>query len=53
MRGGRLARATTLYFGVGLSTFALLFPTSATAGLHRFWVFWLRHAAIMLTGFYD
>ena len=54
LRGGRLARATTLYFGVGLSTFALLFPDLGDGPASiAFWVFWLRHAAIMLTGFYD
>lgn len=54
LRGGRLWRATTLYFGVGLSTFALLFPDLADGpDSVAFWVFWLRHAAIMMTGLYD
>jgi len=54
LRGGSLWRATTLYFGVGLSTFALLFPDlSAGPASIAFWVFWLRHGAIMLTGLYD
>ena len=54
LRRGRLSRATTLYFGVGLSTFALLFPDIGEGPASTaFWVFWLRHAAIMLTGFYD
>ena len=54
IRPGPLSRATTLYFGVGLSTFALLFPDLGDGPASiAFWVFWLRHAAIMLTGFYD
>jgi hypothetical integral membrane protein (TIGR02206 family) len=54
LRGGSLSRATMLYFGVGLSTFALLYPDldQGPASV-AFWVFWLRHAAILVAGFYD
>jgi hypothetical integral membrane protein (TIGR02206 family) len=54
VHGGSLARATALYFGVGLSTFALLFPDlDQGPATFAFWAFWLRHAAILMTGFYD
>lgn len=54
LRKDALWRATALYFGVGLSTFALLFPDlDEGPATFAFWAFWLRHAAILLTGFYD
>ena len=52
--GGSLWRATTVYFGLGLSTFALLFPEiDGSPASIAFWVFWLRHGAIVVVGCYD
>jgi hypothetical integral membrane protein (TIGR02206 family) len=54
LQGGSLWRATTLYFGLGLSTFALLFPDlDGSPASIAFWVFWLRHGAIVVAGCYD
>jgi hypothetical integral membrane protein (TIGR02206 family) len=54
LRSAPLWRATTLYFGVGLSTFAMLFPDVADGPASAvFWLFWLRHGTIFVTGSYD
>lgn len=54
LRGSALARAITLYFGLGLSSFALAFPDlGAGPGSPEYWLFWTRHGWILAAALYD
>jgi hypothetical integral membrane protein (TIGR02206 family) len=54
VRGGGLARSIALYFGLGLSSFALLFPDlGAGPASAEYWLFWIRHGLILASALYD
>lgn len=53
IRGSSWSRALAYYWGVGLSTWALLMPIlNATNWSVGYWLFWLGHAQILATAAY-
>ena len=54
LRGGpRLASALALYFGLDLSSIAIVFPDlGAGPASLEYWLFWLRHGVILTSALY-